>query len=98
MRQANSHGVYSGVNDQGEWTSQFCFNNLVNEQVHKQPLYNKHGPLGIANEQDGIYTGASTDDLVQSNTGKHLMLYLTKEGRSYIGLFNIVLNSSQSGY
>lgn len=41
---------------------------------------------------------SSTDNLVQSNTGKHLILYLTKEGQSYIGSFNIVLNSSQYGH
>jgi hypothetical protein len=32
----------------------------------------------MTNEQDGIYT----DHLVQSNTGKHLMLNPTKEGQS----------------
>jgi hypothetical protein len=52
-----------------------------------------HGLPDMTNEQDGIYTGASTDHLVQSNTGKHMMPDLTKERQSYIGSFNIVLNS-----
>jgi myo-inositol-hexaphosphate 3-phosphohydrolase len=51
----------------------------------------------MTNEQDDIYTGASTDGLVQSNSGKHLMLNLTREGqKAYLGTFNIVLNSEQS--
>jgi hypothetical protein len=49
----------------------------------------------MTNEQDGIYTGPSTDGLVQSNAGKHLMVNITKEGQSYVGMFNIVLNASQ---
>jgi hypothetical protein len=50
----------------------------------------------MTNEQDGIYTGPSTDGLIQSNTGRHLMVNLTKaQGQSYIGIFNIVLNATQ---
>src|SRR5918912_595661 len=88
--------TFNGSEKTLEWTSQLYFDNSVNEQVHKQPPYNKHGPPEISNEQDGIYTGASTDQLVQSNTGKHLMLNLTKgEGQSYVGIFNVVLNATQ---
>jgi protocatechuate 3,4-dioxygenase beta subunit len=80
-----------------EWTSQFYLNNSINEQVHKQPPYSNHGPPDLTNEEDGIYKGASTDGLVQSNTGEHLMLNLTKddEQSSYLGTFNIVLNPRQ---
>jgi protocatechuate 3,4-dioxygenase beta subunit len=79
-----------------EWTSQFYFNNSINAQVHIQPPYSNHGPPDMTNEQDGIYTGASVDGLVHSNSGKDLMLNLTKDGQSYLGTFNIVLNSGQS--
>ena len=79
-----------------EWTSQFYFNNSINAQVHTQPPYSNHGPPDMTNEQDGIYTGASIDGLVHSNSGKYLMLNLTKDGQSYLGTFNIVLNSGQS--
>ena len=79
-----------------EWTSQFYFNNSINAQVHTQPPYSNHGPPDMPNEQDGIYTGASIDGLVHSNSGKYLMLNLTKDGQSYLGTFNIVLNSGQS--
>jgi protocatechuate 3,4-dioxygenase beta subunit len=77
------------------WTSQLYFDNSINEQVHKQLPYSKHGSPDMTNEQDGIYAGPSTDQLVQSNAGKHLMVNLSKEGQSYIGTFNIVLNATQ---
>jgi protocatechuate 3,4-dioxygenase beta subunit len=89
--------TFDGSEKTLEWTSQLYFDNSINEQVHKQPPYSKHGPPDMTNEQDGIYTGASTDQLIQSNTGKHLMLNLAKEGQqqSYLGTFNIVLNATQ---
>jgi protocatechuate 3,4-dioxygenase beta subunit len=79
-----------------EWTSQLYFDNSINEQVHRQPPYSKHGHPPMTNEQDGIYIGASTDGLLKSNSGEHLMLNLIKEGQSYLGTFNIVLNTGQS--
>jgi len=45
--------------------------------------------------QDMIYTGASADGLIQSNSGEQLMVNLTKQKDSYLGTFNIVLNSNQ---
>ena len=88
--------TFEGSEKTLEWTSQFYLSNSINEQVHIQPPYSNHGPPDITNEQDGIYTGASTDGLVKSNAGKHLMLDLTKERQFYSGTFNIVLNSSRS--
>lgn len=88
--------TFSGSEKTLEWTSQLYFDNSINEQVHKQPPYSKHGPPDMTNEQDSIYAGPSTDGLIQSNTGKHLMVNLTKgQGQSYIGIFNIVLNGIQ---
>jgi hypothetical protein len=45
----------------------------------------------MTNEEDGIYTGPSTDGLIQSNAGEYLMLNLThdEEGQGYIGTFNV---------
>jgi protocatechuate 3,4-dioxygenase beta subunit len=88
--------TFEGSNQTLEWTAQFYFDNSVNKQVHIQPPYNKHGPPTTTNEQDGIYTGASTDGLLKSNTGQQLMLNLTKDMQSYLGTFNIVLNSAHS--
>ena len=90
--------TFEGSEKTLEWTSQFYLNNSINEQVHTQPPYSKHGLPEVTNEGDMIYKGASSDGLVQSNTGERLMLNLTKDDdeQSYLGMFNIVLNSGQS--
>src|ERR687892_1069927 len=89
--------TFEGSEKTLEWTSQFYLNNSINEQVHTQPPYSNHGLPDMRNEEDGIYKGASTDGLMQSNTGEHLMLNLTKnDGQFYLGTFNIVLNSGQA--
>jgi protocatechuate 3,4-dioxygenase beta subunit len=85
--------TFEGSTETFEWTSQFYLPNSVNDQVHTQPPYSDHGPVGMANEQDGIYNGPSTDGLVQSNTGTHLMLALTEAGQGYAGTFNIVVDA-----
>lgn len=76
-----------------EWTSQFYLPNSVNEQVHMEPPYSNHGPIRMMNEQDGIYRGASTDGLIQSNTGQHLMLNVSEDDEGYLGTFNIVIGA-----
>ncbi|MGI0042634.1 MAG: hypothetical protein ACRD47_02895 [Nitrososphaeraceae archaeon] len=87
-----------GLQDPFEWTSQFYLNNSLNEQVHKQPPYSNHGPVDMINEEDRIYTGPSTDGLIQTNAGKHLMLNLTNyQLGGYIGTFNIGVKATQSG-
>jgi protocatechuate 3,4-dioxygenase beta subunit len=90
--------TFEGSEKTLEWTSQFYLNNSISEQVHTQPPYSNHGLPEVTNEEDMIYRGASSDGLVQSNTGEHLMLNLTKDDdeQSYLGTFNIVLNSGQS--
>ena len=88
--------TFHGSDKTLEWTSQFYLNNSINEQIHRRPPYSIHGLPDRTNEQDGIYKGASTDGLLQSNTGKHLMLNLTQDKQGYIGTFNIVVNASQA--
>ena len=89
--------TFEGSNEDLEWTSQFYLNNSINELVHTQPQYSNHGPVDLTNEEDFIYTGPSTDGLIQNNTGKHLMLNLKDERDGYIGTFIIGLNATQSG-
>jgi protocatechuate 3,4-dioxygenase beta subunit len=93
--------TFEGSNETFEWTSQFYLNDSITEQVHTQPPYSDHGQPDITNEEDGIYTGASTDGLIQSNTGEHLMLNMTRddeeEGQGYLGTFNVVVNANQTG-
>jgi len=88
----------SGVpNETFHWTSQMYLNNSINQQVHTQLPYSKHGLPPMTNEQDGIYSGPSTDKLVSSNTGQHLMLNLIKDNQQgYVGTFNIVVNGPKS--
>ena len=76
------------------WTSQFYFPNSINEQVHTHAPYSSHGPVNMVNEQDGIFTAGSTDGLVKSNSGQHLMLNLTPQGEGFIGTFNVVVDST----
>jgi protocatechuate 3,4-dioxygenase beta subunit len=89
--------TYEGSNETLEWTSQFYLNNSINELVHTQPPYSNHGPVPMTNEDDFIYTGPSTDGLVQTNTGQHLLLKPNKDDPGYTATFNIGLNASQSG-
>ncbi len=93
MVRAFEDGSGGGANETFHWTSQMYLNNSNNQQVHTQLPYSKHGPPPMTNEQDGIYTGSSTDKFVQSNTGQHLMLHLIKDKQGYNGTFNIVVNS-----
>lgn len=67
---------------------------------HTQPAYNDHEQPDMTNEEDGIYKGLSTDGLIQSNTGEHLMLSMTdeEEGQGYIGTFNVIVRAIQTGY
>lgn len=86
---------FEGSNETLEWTSQFYLNNSINEQVHTQPPYSKHGPVDMTNEEDFIYTGPSTDGIVKTNTGQHLMLKLNgNEKQGYAGTFNIGVNAN----
>jgi protocatechuate 3,4-dioxygenase beta subunit len=86
---------YDGSNETLEWTSQFYLNNSINELVHTQPPYSEHGPVPMTNEDDFIYTGASTDGLIQINTGQHLMLDVKKDDQGYIGAFDVGVNATR---
>jgi protocatechuate 3,4-dioxygenase beta subunit len=78
-----------GSNETLEWTSQFYLNNSIT-----QPPYSNHGPVDLTNEEDFIYMGPSTDGLIKTNSGQHLMLKLDgNEQQGYTGTFNIGLNA-----
>jgi protocatechuate 3,4-dioxygenase beta subunit len=82
--------TFEGAEKTFEWTSQFYLDDSVSDQVQSQPPYSNHGPRPLTNNQDSIYTGPSTDGMMQSNTGSHLMLHLTKDGgQGYLGTFNV---------
>jgi protocatechuate 3,4-dioxygenase beta subunit len=87
--------TFNGLEKTLEWTAQLYFNNSINQQIHEQTPYSNHGPPQTTNEEDMIYTGTSTDGLIQKNSGEQLMVNLTKEGSSYLGTSDIVLNAGQ---
>jgi protocatechuate 3,4-dioxygenase beta subunit len=86
--------TYEGTQENSEWTSQMYIPNSVNEQAHMNLPYSLHGQPDTQNEQDGIFVGASTDGLVKSNTGQHLMLDLTNDTEGYHGTFNVVIEAN----
>jgi hypothetical protein len=50
----------------------------------------------MTNEEDFIYTGASSDGLIQNNAGQHLMLNLKEDDQGYVGTFNVGVNATRS--
>ena len=85
--------TFEGSEKTYEWTSQFYLDDSTNESIHMQSPYSDHGIPNVKNNDDGIYTGSSTDGMMQSNTGTHLMLHLTKNDLGYIGTFNVGLDA-----
>ncbi len=88
--------MFEGSEATLEFTSQFFFNDTITDEVYSQPPYSDRGPRDVRNNQDGIFNGASTDGLVQSNAGEHLMMNLTKQDQGYLGTFNIGLKLNQT--
>jgi hypothetical protein len=81
--------MFEGSEKTLEFTSQFFFNDTITDQVYSQPPYSdRGGTRDVRNNQDGIFNGASTDGLVQSNAGEHLMFNLTQQDQGYLGIFN----------
>jgi hypothetical protein len=84
--------TFEGITKTFEWTSQFYLNDSISDQVQSLPPYNNHGPRPLKNNYDFIYTGPSTDGMVQTNSGGHLMLTLTKNDKQgYDGMLNVVV-------
>ena len=88
--------TFQGPIEKSDWTSQLYLNDSVNQLVHTLPPYGNHGSVPITNAQDMIYAGPSTDGLVKSGAGKHLMLNVVKYKQGYSGTFNIILNVPNS--
>ena len=80
--------------DKLQWTSQIYFNDSLNEEIHKKTPYSNHGNPQTPNERDMIFTGPSTDGLIKSNSGKLLLMNITKSDQNtYAGSINILLNA-----
>ncbi len=87
--------TFEGAEKTFEWTSQLYMDDLISTGVHEQPPYSNHGQPTVKNMDDGIYSGPSTDMTIQNNTGKHLMVDVTKTGQGYIGTFNVGLDANK---
>jgi protocatechuate 3,4-dioxygenase beta subunit len=85
--------TFEGEEKRFDWTSQFYLPDMISSEVHMQSPYSNHGQPQVENMDDGIYTGPSTDGLFQSETGKHLMLNLTKTEQGYLGSFSVVVDA-----
>jgi len=85
--------TFEGTEKTFEWTSQLYMDDSISAQVHEQDPYSNHGQPDVMNMDDGIYAGPSTDMMLQSNTGKHLMLDLAKTEQGYFGKFNVGLDA-----
>ena len=88
--------MFEGSEPTLEFTSQLYFNDTITDQVYSQPPYSDRGPRDVRNNQDAIFNGASTDGLVQSNAGEHLMFNLSEQDQGYLGTFNIGLKLNQT--
>lgn len=88
--------TFEGSEKTFEWTSQLYIDDSISTAVHEQSPYNSHGQPEVRNMDDGIYSGPSTDMMFQNNTGKHLMLDVTKTEQGYVGTFNVGLNANKS--
>jgi protocatechuate 3,4-dioxygenase beta subunit len=85
--------TFEGSTETFEWISQFYIDDSTNQAVHLQAPYSEHGTPSTTNANDDIFAGPSTDGLIQSNTGEHLMLALTDTGLGYQGSFNVVVDA-----
>lgn len=85
--------TFEGTEKTFEWTSQLYINDSISSLVHEQSPYKNHGQPDVKNMDDGIYAGPSTDGMLQSNTGKHLMLSVVKKGQGYVGSFNVGIDA-----
>jgi protocatechuate 3,4-dioxygenase beta subunit len=82
--------TFDGPTKTFEWTSQFYLKDSISDKVQLQPPYSNHGPRPLSNDEDSIYNGPSTDGTVQTNSGSHLLLNLSRDGnQGYVGRFNV---------
>jgi protocatechuate 3,4-dioxygenase beta subunit len=88
--------TFEGSTKTLEFTSQLYLDDAISDQIQTQYPYNNHGPRPLKNPDDSIFTGPSTDGMVQKDTGHHLMLQLTKNATEYVGTFNVGLKRTMS--
>lgn len=68
-------------------TSQFAFDDLINDAVYATPLYTDRGPNPVSNAEDGIF---------QSPHPQHLEAELEASGQGYTGTYIIGIDADLS--
>lgn len=86
----------NGSTNAYEYTSQLFFDDATTDEVFAAAPYSAQGERTTRNSNDGIFTGASTDGSVQSNTGEQLLVQLTKSGSGYSGSFDFGVDFSRT--
>ncbi len=91
--------VYNAATDSViyNFTTQFFFDDSITNDVYANiSPYTERPNRDTTNSTDSVYTGASFDGTPSSNAGADLLLTLTEDRTSATGLFNIVLNLSDT--
>jgi protocatechuate 3,4-dioxygenase beta subunit len=88
--------VYDGNTKTYEYTSQLFFDDALTDEVFSASPYNARGDRTTRNSNDGIFTGASTNGSVSSNSGEQLTVALTKSGSGYGGSFDFGIDFSRT--
>jgi hypothetical protein len=75
--------LFAGTSQTYEFTSQFFFNESLNDVVHALAPYSSKGRRNVANTSDGIYNGLSGTQKAA------LTLQTTQDGSGYNGVINL---------
>jgi protocatechuate 3,4-dioxygenase beta subunit len=75
--------LFAGATRTYEFTSQFFFDETLNDAVHALAPYSSKGKRDTLNARDGIYNGLSAADKVA------LTLQTAKDGAGYAGVINL---------
>lgn len=78
--------LFDGNQQSYEFTTQFFFDDTKTDKVYESAPYNQRGNRDTRNDEDGIFLGASTDGVVQSNSGALLLPRLVLAGGNQHGV------------
>jgi protocatechuate 3,4-dioxygenase beta subunit len=80
--------TFDGAKETHEFTSQWFFDEAVNEKVYTAPPYSKRDGQRTRNERDGIFSERQVDG---TSAGSHLMLTLSDGKKGKVGKFSVGL-------
>jgi protocatechuate 3,4-dioxygenase beta subunit len=82
--------LFAGSQKTYEFTSQFYFDDALNQTVLAKAPYNARGAAYRKNSADGIFSAPANDGTAKQS-GELLMLQMTKTEQGYAGTFDIGL-------